>query len=893
MIDRKTCIHLIHAAEIAKRPDFARMLATDWLAAWPGDHEVAYLLAQIEAAQGLNHPAIDRLSGLILADPESAHAYDALSKVLRKAGYPTRATVIEACGAALRGLEVERTKAPSWAFALSRAVKSIHKGDTREAQVAAQQVLSADPEIPLPTLIAVKAHLEAGDRAAAYALARMGCDRWPECVPFRLVVADELMTSGETGRGVEYLHRAVADDPTGEQVRRLLGDDHPYRDLWPASLTIESTRPVPAEVAAVLGDNRLASGPASTHSASQDVEGAPAQTEPVPQADLSPAPARTEAPASPPPSPQTPADENALPTPEPWEAFRGPDPGDSHEDGASNASPVDEVRAEFDRIAESLNLAHRSTDEDNRSPAYIVLSNRTPLIQSFGVDRFRRLDEALMSLVQSVRRRPGWSAYRLYMDDPATLEGFGIAPVDPGNAWQIKLRLADLDHELAKRGEMIGALLIIGGHKTVPFHMLPNPTDDDDDSVASDNPYATTDENYFAPEWPVGRLPSDDDLELLVKQVRSATDAQLVAIRAVTPWMRVQLAVSAFLNRLLHRHVPALGYSASIWRRASLAVFRTIGDPAAMFTSPPVEAGALPAAAAVPTRLSYFNLHGIADGPEWFGQRDPLRDKEADTEFPVALRPEDVVNSGRAPRIVFTEACYGANVLDKSAETALCLKFLASGTHAIVGSTKVSYGSVTPPLIGADLLGRLFWEGLNQGLPAGEALRRAKLGLAGVMHRRQSYLDGEDQKTLISFILYGDPLYTPGNAPAVKGRKSVIRRSSRPTQMKTACALGGRDLTEQEIQSEALTRVKSIVAQYLPGLSDAECHIHPQHCGCDGQGHMCPTHQLGIKVGAADDKQTYVVTFSKQIPSGSRHHSHYARLTLDPSGKVLKLAVSR
>jgi hypothetical protein len=111
--------------------------------------------------------------------------------------------------------------------------------------------------------------------------------------------------------------------------------------------------------------------------------------------------------------------------------------------------------------------------------------------------------------------------------------------------------------------------------------------------------------------------------------------------------------------------------------------------------------------------------------------------------------------------------------------------------------------------------------------------------------------------------------------------------------MKTACALGGRDLAEGELHAEAFGRVKSIVAQYLPGLSDAQFHIHSQHCGCDGEGHTCPSHQLGIKAAPAANTQTYVVTFSKQVPSGARFHSHYARLTLDPSGKVLKLAVSR
>ena len=887
MIDRQTCLNLIQASQIARRPDFGRSLAADWLSAWPGDHEVAFLLAQIEASQGMNHPALDRLSAVVVADPEYVEVYDLMAKVLRKAGNPTRAVVIEACARALRGDPVEAANAPSWAFALTRAIEALNTNEFQAAAVAAHQVLAADPEIPLPMLIAVKAHLEAGERDVAYALARAGCDRWPECVPFRLVVADELMANGETGRGVEYLHRAAAEDPTGKQARRVLGEGHRYQRLWPTEMSANLSRPVPAEVAVVLGDNRLASAPAGSPAPSAAPIGSETETKEI-QVEADSTIDRHYA------GDTDSAGDDALPTPEPWEAFRGPDPGDRHvEKTSSEPSPVDEARAEFDRIAERLNVRRRRSNEDNRVPAYVVVSNRTPLIQAFGVDRFRRLDEAAMSLVQAVRRRPGWAAYRLYTDDPGSLEEFGLAPVDPGNAWQIKLRLADLDHELAKRGEMIGAMLIIGGHRIVPFHMLPNPTDDDDDAVASDNPYSTTDENYFAPEWPIGRLPTDDDLDILIRQLRSATDEHLIAVRAVSAWVRLRLGISSLLNRILRRPVRTLGYSASIWRRASLAVFRTIGDPQTLFTSPPVEAGALPSAAVQPMRLSYYNLHGIVDGPEWFGQRDPLRDKSTATEFPVALRPEDVVNGGRAPKIVFTEACFGANVLGKTAETALCLKFLASGSHAVVGSTKVSYGSVTPPLIGADLLGRLFWENLNQRLPAGEALRRAKLGLAAAMHRRQSYLDGEDQKTLISFVLYGDPLYTPGYTPAAQGRKAVFRRSSRPSQMKTACALGGQDLIEGQITSEALGRVKSIVAQYLPGLSDAECHIHTQHCGCEGNDHTCPSHQLGQKAIPADGHETYVVTFSKQVPAGARQHSQYARLTLDPSGKVLKLAVSR
>jgi hypothetical protein len=312
-----------------------------------------------------------------------------------------------------------------------------------------------------------------------------------------------------------------------------------------------------------------------------------------------------------------------------------------------------------------------------------------------------------------------------------------------------------------------------------------------------------------------------------------------------------------------------------------------------MITSPPTEVNRLPSVVMGPARLSYYNLHGLEDAPEWYGQRDPLRDDSNLVEFPVALRPQDVVNSGRAPKVVFTEACYGANSLAKTPESALSLKFLSSGSRAIVGSTKISYGSITPPLIAADLLGRIFWLNLNQKLPVGEALRRAKLKLATEMHRRQGFLDGEDQKTLISFVLYGDPLFTPSNIAPMPGEKSVIRRTSRPKTMKTVCALGECDISPDKMKPSSLKKVKLIVSQYLPGMQDAACKIHPQHFHCSGEDHTCPTMQMGAKSQASSASGSTIITLSKHISDGDRSHPHFARITLDSSGKVTKLAVSR
>ncbi len=896
MIDRNTCIQLIHAARIANRGDFARVVAADWLASWPGDLRIQFLLAQVEFDHQLFEPATVRLMTIINADPEYVEAYTLLAKTLEGSKHPSRAHVFAAVARSLQGRAPKQEQSPSWGISLHQAIIALRARDYALAESEANTALSYDPNLALPSLIAVQAMLGSGSRDAALALAREAHDRWSECIAFKLLLAEDLFACGQTSRGVEYVHQAVAEDPIGEVAARILGVDHPYRNLWPDNMQSDLSRPIPAEVAIVLGKNRLSDSTSSAKTVltSKAKHNDSASGKPIADSEgFEPESSGAGFVRSSDPTVQEIEKEDDFPTPEPWEAFRGPDSGDNDADLDPAIDTLIDVHEEFERLADQINARRPSRNEDGRVPVYIVLSSRTHLIQAFGADRFYRLDDAIMSLVEANRLRLGWQSYHLYIDDPKSLSTFGLLPADPANAWQIKLRLAELDQSLARRGEMIGAVLIIGGHQIIPFHMLPNPTADDDDAIPSDNPYATTDENYFAPEWPIGRYPSAD-LDLLIKLLHNAADeGHLKPDQPVKPLMRMYLWIIDHFFPFLRKRPRSLGYSADIWRKSSMVVYRTIGDPRSLITSPPVEADAFPLPGIQTARLSYFNLHGLEDAPEWFGQRDPLSSDNEAEEFPVALRPQDLLNSGHSPDVVFSEACYGANVIGKSTDDALCLKFLAEGSQAVIGSTKISYGSVTPPIIAADLLGARFWENLNLGLPVGEALRRAKLSVASEMHRRQGFLDGEDQKTIISFILYGDPLSCSFQGINHSRSKTVIRSLSRPKHMKTACALNGPDLNQENLNPDLLVKVKTIMSSYLPGMADAQCHIHAQHCGCDGINHTCPTHQLDIKPTSTEMNGTLVATFTKNIDDGMRQHRRYARMTLDSNGKVLKFAVSR
>lgn len=901
MIDRSTCLSTLRAALAAGRADFARECASEWLAAWPGDPDVQLEMARAEIELGHLELASGRLAHLIVTDAEFPEAYPLLAAVLRSRHDADRAALFEACGAALSGPPPADSQVPDWVSEIALARQALVSGEALAAVQHALKALQADPDIPLPSQVAARAHLAAGQRPAAIAVAIAGSNRWSECVALRLIAATAAIEAGDVARGIEAIHRASSDDPTGTVAERILGKAHPYRGLWPTAMTAQWTRPIPAEVSALLGGNLLAQAQpeqaepsaVSADSTVATIVGAkmppPGEAASGHRADSEGAAVRVIHLAL-----DSKADRayegQPFPTPESWESFQGPNPGDTAD---SQVDELAEVRAEFDRLAAQVNRRRPGKDEDSRTPAYVILSNKTRLIQEFGADRFRRIDEAITKLLQAVRARRGWRAYGIYADEPTSLRPFGLTPAEPGNAWQIKLRLADMDRILSKRREMIGALLIVGGPRIVPFHLLPNPTDDDDQTVPSDNPYSTTDENYFVPEWPVGRVPCDSDADLIVRVLQNAATHHLQLAELDSPLQSFRSWIGSRLDWLAGSRPRNFGYSANIWRKASLSVFRVIGDPGAMYTSPPAQVGKLPAPVMRPARLSYFNLHGVEDSPEWFGQRDPLKDSEQVPEFPVALRPQDVVNSGRAPKVVYSEACYGANVLEKSAETALALKFLASGTHAVVGSTKISYGSVTPPLIAADLLGRMFWEHLRQNLPAGEALRRAKLGLAAEMLRRQGVLDGEDQKTLISFVLFGDPLYTPAQSSAKTAARRVIRKTTRPSRMSTACALGEPARSTDDLDPVTYAKIKAIVSQYLPGMADASSRVHQQRTACVASDHLCPSHQFAGQAAPKTGPETMVVTLSKSIDQGSIRHSRFARLTLDQEGRILKLAVSR
>jgi hypothetical protein len=868
-ISRNRFLLIINAAIEGQSYRFARQIGQTWLSRFPGDLEIGLLLGISLLGEGNRKEAFNVLDKICQRDPEFPEVHQALY-LAADAGSEQSVTSSH-CANILGNPIYQSLEIPEWCSQLRQAYQLFNNSSFEEAETLTHKVLGVKPNLTLAAVLHLKIAFARHEEQTINQLANLYHTRWPDCLQFKLCLAQAKMDMGDETIAVDLLHECVATDACGVVPGRLWGENHRYLPLWPESFEMPFDFAIPASVATVLGWNMLTAGECETiEKVPLEIEINESKNEEV-------------------------VSENNFEIHD--ETLRGSEPVVPELTRPHRKMVEDEtlrsVEEAFASIAKKLNRPTIAR-ADGRFPVYIVMSIKSRLIEQYGQQTTSVIENEMQHLAEAIGLRPRWGSLVFFPDAPDNAREIGLNPVDLIDPWKIKLALVDLDTILARKGEMIGALLIVGGAEVVPYHMLPNPTDDVDIEVASDNPYATLDSNYFIPEWPVGRLPGEigpdaglllDQLRRIVQNHRPIEKTNNILIQISTLFKDGKIFQN-ILRFLLGSKTPlSFGYSASVWKQTSLAVYKLIGEPTNMLASPPEFSGSFASKKITDPKLGYFNLHGLVDSPDWYGQREITSQDYPD--YPVAISPRDIEKNGHSPSVIFTEACYGANIINKKESDALSLRFLALGTPAIVGSTCVSYGSVNSPLIGADLLGYLFWKHLRSGYTVGEALMQAKVDLAREMDHRQGFLDGEDQKTLISFILFGDPLV---GLDSTQIRAKYAMRSKTHPSIKTISDFDIEDLGEPKISPEAVKEVKQMVETYLPGLDEAKVAIRQQlFMGIEGN----LNNKAGMKEKNAGANGRMVVTISKHIEQSQYIHHHYARVTLNHRGKIVKLALSK
>jgi len=838
---RAQLLDLLGVAAAVNEFGFIRKASLGWLAAFPGDLPVQLFHAQSVGKDLNSDQAAARVEKICQADPEYVEAQELRLEISSGAILPEIYGELYSLMPNKRIFREPDVKAilPEWGQVLAEIRSCINKNDLTGASGKLPSLLGLNPGSALAavTHLSIMVQDPETPEMAVRQLADHYLEKWPESITCTLILADSLIKGGQSDRGVGMLHKAASRDITGQVAQRLWGENHPYQNLWPEKLQAHIDIRIPAAVSGALGWNQLPAGP------------------PVLEAD-----------------PQTPDSGNGTGT-----------------ESKGKVYPETLIHIEND-----LDLADQveGIRKFGKFPMYIVFSTRKGLEKKYGPETTAIIIEEMKKTTYAVRLKPGWGAVMLLADDPSSMANFGLKPTLPEDPWALKLALVDLDKALAQKGLMIGALLIVGGPDVVPYHKLPNPVTDFDTEVPSDNPYGTIDENYFIPEWPVGRLPggNGNDPGLLLDILRNISEHHMgKSAEGKNLWERFLAWLTALFAASV-QNTNSFGYVAEAWKKASQEVFKTIQHKGSLVTSPPF--GKHTEIPVPVTRYGYFNLHGVENSPEWYGQKD-FTNGSAGPDYPVALRPQDINAYDDAPLFVLTEACYGAHLNGRAVDDSISLKYLSRGSHAVIGSSVTAYGSVAAPLIAADLLADHYWKFIEQGFASGIALQKSKIELAREMNKRQGYLDGEDQKTLISFLHFGDPLASPKTAQRNQP-KTVLAPRQTPTQVKTVC---DRSNLTNDIPSPTLMHVKHVVKRYLPGMEDAEMVLSTEKDVCSGDGHNCATARFGSKVQTEHLHQRHVVTLSKkfEIPqnSGKIVHRHYARVTFDKSGKMVKLAVSR
>ena len=810
-MNRSDTLSLIQSSLTVHRADYARKVAQAWLDHSPNDLAMKFFLARVHQIENNRDDSIQLLDQIIAVDLEHAAAQRLIGDLKHDAA-------AHAVAHALDGQPFpSQFHPPHWIDTLRRANAALHIKQFESARKFAQAVLAYDDAPPLASLILLKSHWLAGQLDLALPLAQGFHARWSQSVAITLCLAECLLSQTQTS---EVAHTAKTSEVSAVELLYTASTLDPACDVVNRYWS-------PSHAYRKLWNHDL------------DVP---------------------------------------LPAPIPFEVTKllGKNQIEANREtmkqgkGWSPQPPLSEPKIEHTVTLKS-NQIKVNHARFYRRPVHVILYSSKLLRAKFGVAAAAEvigLVEQLAAITAKHRRIP---VKIIAPDDPVCLARYELNPVEPTNAWAIKNLLRDVDRWLTRKGQAINSLAIIGGDDLIPFHRLPNPTDDSDDDIPSDNPYGCIDENYFVPEWAVGRLPSPcgRDAEPLKRLLRNTINAHA---STASKFVLMDWVSDIFRMNKTQPAPQAVGYAASVWKEAALEVFAPIGAATQLFTSPPLEANTAPS-----TRkfdLSYFNLHGVEDSSEWYGQRAP-GDEGYGALYPIALTPSDVSNgNGQPPRIIFTESCYGANIINKSEpDAAMCLRFLSDGTRALIGSTKIAYGSVSAPLIGADLLARSFWEALLGGLSVGESLRRAKLDLAQTMHKRQNFLDGEDQKTLISFVLYGDPLLP---APISSSRATSSAKTL--PELKTM-AMEYQTISDPEIKPEVVAEMKTFLARYLPGSESANIHLSQPLSPIMAKGNAAPTHR--------------VYTVAKTIRVNSHSIQSYARVTVSKAGKVVKLAVSK
>ncbi len=375
---RDQLIEILSVAAAVNEYSFIRKTALSWLAIYPGDLPVQLIHARSAAKTTKNNPASALLDSICQIDPDYSEAQQARFEI--NDPEEMKDEIIGELFALAPNQRIFRDPKikkgiPEWARPLAKVRASIEKGDLKSAAKNLPTLLGLNPN----SALAAATHLELlvldpeTPDLALRQLAEHYQNKFPNALLPLLVLADSLIKGGQSDKGVGLIHKAASIDLTGQVARRLWGEDHAYRNLWPDSLSTYLEILVPAAVNGALGWNQLPSGSV--------VE-------------------------------------------------KGEIKNDFHDFSETRESKGFSTPETLLNIDDDLEFASQKKAKrtGGKFPMYVVFSTRKGLERKYGPETSAIIISEMRKTTYAVRLKPGWGAIMMLADDPSSMANFGLKP---------------------------------------------------------------------------------------------------------------------------------------------------------------------------------------------------------------------------------------------------------------------------------------------------------------------------------------------------------------------------------------------------------------------------------------------------------------------------------
>ena len=396
----------------------------------------------------------------------------------------------------------------------------------------------------------------------------------------------------------------------------------------------------------------------------------------------------------------------------------------------------------------------------------IIVTNRSALQNKYGSAGFKKIQTAVKQLIAADKKRK-LSSLLVFVDVPSVMKkAKGKAVKDVTDPEQFKNAIDSLFNYYKP-----DYIMLLGATDIIPHCRFRIPIPDDDDPfVPSDVPYACEAPfsrnagDFIAPGRVLGRLPD----------ITGVND----------PTYLIALIQNSINWKPLKSSVYKNYFSLSVkwWQKSTQISLKNIFQDNKKLELAPPNAGPYTKTDLSPM-MHFFNCHGGLRTSEFYGQPN-----ENSNSFPVCLESNMLDKKISYGTVTAAECCYGGLLYNPNRPNKIHLPisntYLKNNAIAFVGSTTAAYGP-SDSQGGADYITQYFLIAIQKGgASTGRAFLEAQQRF---VEKGDVKMDPTDLKTIIQFLLLGDPSITPiedspKTTPGKTPVKSIMNKDAHDTK---------------------------------------------------------------------------------------------------------------